>query len=151
MATIEIADLGSMKMSHVNVTYPVGRGQRNERNDVLAIQALFKLVGYSDLHAGIYFGLSARDLPDVTGRIDEKTNRAILGLQRKMSSRLLDVDGKIHPANYRNRVLKGALNGARLMVITLLNMEAVIQAGWISSGGLVPDGVKILAPTIRFS
>jgi hypothetical protein len=151
MATIEIADLGSVKMSHVNVTYPVGRGQRNEKNDVMAIQALFKLVGNSDLHAGIFFGLSARDLPDITGRFDEKTNRAILALQRKMSSRLLSADGMIHPASYRNRILQNALNGARLMVITWLNLEAVIQAGWIASGGAVPDAVKILAPTIRLT
>jgi hypothetical protein len=150
MATIEIADLGSVKESHVNITYPVGRSQRNEKNDVMAIQALFKLVGNSELRAGMYFGLSTRDLPEVTGRFDETTNRALLGFQRKMSSRLLSADGMIHPASYRNRVLKNVFNGSRLMVITLLNMEAVIQAGWIANGGPVPDAVKIVAPTIRF-
>lgn len=149
MATVEIATFDNFQETHVNLSHPVGVGQKNERNDVMAVQALFQLVGNSELRAGMYFGSLKRDLPEVTGRFDEKTIRALTGFQRKMASRLLSADGKIHPASYRNRIMRGAY-GVRLMAITLLNMEAVIQADWIAHGP-VPDAVKILAPSIRLN
>lgn len=150
MAKIEIANLGDVKDKHVNISGIVGVGEKNERNDVMLIQALFKLVGYSDFNAKKYFGLAAEDLPQLTGDFDQKTIRAIWGFQRKMSYRLLNTDGKIHPASYENRVLRKAFTGGRLMAITLLNMEALEQAVMLNVKE-VPDAVKKIAPAIIFT
>ncbi len=151
MATIEIATLGNVKTQHANVSNVVGIGGINERNGVMLIQALFKLIGFQDIYAKRYFGLSANDIPEPTGILDVKTILSIGGVQRMMSSRLLNNDGKIHPASYKDRVLKNALyKGSRLMAITLLNMEAVETA--ISQDlGDVPVAIKKIAPTIMFT
>ena len=151
MAKIEIATLGNVKTQHANVSNVVGIGVINERNDVMLIQALFKLIGYTNIYAKRYFGLSANDIPELTGIFDVKTILAIWGFQRIMSSRLLSADGKIHPASYKDRVLKNALyKGSRLMAITLLNIEAVETAIQQELGD-VPVAVKKIAPTIMFT
>src|SRR3712207_172258 len=104
MATIDTVTLGInyrrkgyFKEKHVNVSDIVGIGERNERNDVMLIQALFKIFGYNDLQAKEHFNLAAEDLPEPTGDFDEKTRVAIWEFQIRMSYRLLNADGKIHP------------------------------------------------------
>jgi hypothetical protein len=149
MAKIEIATLDDLKENHVNISDIVGVGEKNERNDVMLIQTLFKIIGNSDTHAKAVFGLAAKDLPEPTGDFDEKTIRAIWGFQRKMSYRLLNVDGKIHPASYKDRVIKKAFKGGRLMAITLLNMEAIDQTVMLSTSS-VPEAVKKITPAIIF-
>ena len=90
-------------------------GQKNEKNDMMPIQALFRLVVLDDsLLAKKNFGLDLQDLPEPTGVFDDKTVRAILGFQRMSSDFLISSDGRIHPASYQNRVIK--LSG-RLMTI----------------------------------
>lgn len=150
MAKIEIAALDDINEKHANISDIVGIGGKNEKSDVMLIQVLFKLIGYSDFYAGKFFGLAAKDLPEPTGDLDEKTIRAIWSFQRKMSYRLLSLDGKIHPANYKDRVLKKAFRGGRLMAITLLNMEAIDRTIALKSSD-VPEAVKKLAPAIIFS
>lgn len=120
MAKIEIANILHSELEWANTSATVGVGEKNEMNDVMLIQALFKLVGYDDRAASIYFDLSLNDLPEPTGNFDKKTINAIWGFQRKMKYRLLSLDGKIHPANYKNRVIKNLTFG-KLMTMTLLN------------------------------
>lgn len=128
MAKIEIATFEDVKDKHVNISDIVGVGEKNERSDVMLIQALFKIVGRADIPAKKYFGLAAKDLPEPTGDFDNKTIQAIWAFQRKMSYCLLNVDGKIHPASYKDKVIKKAFSGGRLMAITLLNLEALDSA-----------------------
>ncbi len=149
MATIEIADLAGIKANHCNVSDLVGIGEKNEINDVMVIQALFKLIGRSDHFANKYFKLRATDMPEATGNFDEKTRQAIWSFQLTMCGRLLSVDGKIHPASYENRHIKNAFNG-RLMAITLLNMLAFDQSVAVEADD-VPDAVKQLAPSLMFT
>lgn len=151
MAKIEIATLDDLKDRHANISDIVGVGEKNERNDVMLIQALFKLVGHNEREAKRFFGEAAKDLPEPTGDFDEKTIRAIWAFQKKMSYRLLNIDGKIHPASYRDRVIKKAFRGGRLMAITLLNMEAVNGTVQLGLGGGLPEAVKKLAPAIIFT
>ena len=89
----------------------------------MLIQALLKLIGFNNADAWKFFGFAAGGLPELTGKFDNDTIQTIWAFQRKMAYRLLNVDGKIDPVSYENRVLKKALRG-RLMAITLLNMEA---------------------------
>ena len=124
MATREMVNFKQFNapLEQANLSDIVGVGQRNEKSDVMLVQALFKLVGFSEHFAKEKFGLGLTDLPEPTGDFDTKTIQAIWGFQRRMASRLLNVDGKIHPGNYKNRVIKNF--GGRLMTITLLNILA---------------------------
>jgi hypothetical protein len=146
MAHIEIADLHVLKLEHANISDAVGVGEKNDKNDVMLIQALFKLVGYNPRTAKLNFGLDLNDLPDPTGDFDEKTIKAIWGFQRKRSLRLLNIDGKIHPASYKNRVLKNAFRG-RVMAITLLNLEA-LDGALMNHGTETIPALKLLAPQL---
>lgn len=149
MATIETANLAGMKTKHCNVSDLVGIGEKNEINDVMVVQALFKLIGRSDFFAKKYFRLDATDLPEATGNFDKKTIKAIWAFQQTMKLRLLNVDGKIHPASYKDRNIQNAYNG-RLMAITLLNMHAYDESVNVGADD-VPDAVKQLAPAIMFT
>lgn len=149
MATIETANLAGMKTKHCNVSDLVGIGEKNEINDVMVVQALFKLIGRSDFLAKKYFRLAPTDLPEATGNFDKKTIKAIWAFQQTMKLRLLNVDGKIHPASYKDRNIQNAFNG-RLMAITLLNMHAYDESVIVGADD-VPDAVKQLAPAIMFT
>jgi hypothetical protein len=151
MAKIDMANIPPMQVEHANISDAVGNGEKNEKNDVLLIQALFKLVGYNDRHARKFFGLAVKDLPEATGSFDEKTRRAIWAFQYQSAHRLLNVDGKIHPASYQNRVIKNAFKaGTRLMIITLLNIEAPEGAVINHSDAVIP-AIKKIAPSIIFN
>ena len=150
MAKIEIATLDDIKEKHANVSDIVGIGEKNEKSDVMLIQALFKLISPSNFIANQFFGLAVDDLPEPTGDFNQKTIRAIWAFQKKMSYRLLNIDGKIHPASYKDRVLKKVFRGGRLMAITLLNMEALDRAINLNTDN-VPEAVKKVAPTIIFT
>jgi hypothetical protein len=151
MAKIDTADFGSMKDPHANISEAVGIGEKNEKNDVMTIQALFKLVGYSDFNAKKYFNLKSNDLPEPTGGFDEKTIRAVWAFQRTNQGRLLNADGKIHPADYQNRVLKNIFKGARLMTITLLNLYAIDGVVMLPGVSNTPEAVKKIAPSVLFT
>lgn len=126
MAHIEIATFKSGKLRYANISDNVGRCEKNESSDVMLIQALFKLAGFNELYATLHFGLSFKDLPEPTGNFDSATDNAIWGFHRRNQMRLLKIDGKVHPANYNNRIMKDV--EARLMTITLLNRLAFFGA-----------------------
>src|SRR5215204_3312224 len=147
MATLELVNfkqLGSA-IEQANISDIVGVGGSNEQSDVLLIQALFHLVGFSEFFARKFFGVGRTELPEPTGNFDAKTIQAIWGFQRRMADRLLNVDGKIHPGNYNKRMIKD-IRG-RLMTITLLNLLAVDGALSNFSTEVIP-ALKQVAPQL---
>jgi hypothetical protein len=145
MATREMINfkqLGPSPIEQANLSGIVGVGGLNDKHDVMLIQALFRLVGYSNHWARSNFGMSLTDLPEPAGQFDGKTIQAIWGFQRRMAHRLLNVDGKIHPGNYHNRVIKDI--SGRLMTITLLNFLAV-------DGALMSNDPDVISALTRIA
>lgn len=130
MAHIEIATfVDTGEEWHANVGDIVGIGEKNEKNDVMLIQAFINLIGFNPVRAQDFFGIKPGDtLPKPDGSIlDGKTIRAIWKFQEKCDKELLSKDGIIHPASYRHRkIAKG-----KLMTITLLNRYALGAAAMI--------------------
>ncbi|HRH44078.1 MAG TPA: hypothetical protein PKY82_20775 [Pyrinomonadaceae bacterium] len=148
MATIEKVIFNNYKHKEVNISYLIGTGEKNEKNDVLLVQALFKLIAWSDSFSKQTIGLGKNDLPEITGRFCARTREAIWSFQRKMSRKILNIDGKIHPAKYNNRVIKNGPDSKKMM-ITLLNMYAAEGVLYSDSNDIV-EAVKKLAPSIVF-
>jgi len=125
MATIETVDFGPFgKYQYANISEVVGEGLTNDRNDVLLIQTLFRLIGgIHEVFSRAFFGLEPHEMPAISGICDKNTIKAIWKFQRHRRHRLLNVDGVIHPGSFQNRVLTGGPE-ARQMMITLLNMNA---------------------------
>lgn len=150
MARIELANLNGNKLKHVNISEEVGPGGKNKLNDVMLIQALFKIAGDgNNLIALQLFGVNGKSLPEVTGNLNSHTIETIWNFQRLNTRRLLSIDGKIHPANYQNRVIKNP--DGRVMSITFLNLEAENQATQRFKNIDIPSVVKKIAPSIMFT
>ena len=147
MATIETVNFGPFgTMVQANISTIVGEGQINDRNDVLLIQTLFRMIGDGEVFTRALFGLEPHELPEPNGVFEKKTIRAIWGFQRQRRHRLMNVEGKIHPARYRDRVLKKGPQ-ARHMMITLLNLNA-------AQVGEHPDlisAIRKISPSIIFN
>jgi len=133
MAQIDKANMNGRIETHANISDTVGKHGKNERTDVMLIQAMFKLVGMQD-EAQFFGGNDGSwQLPRTTGVCDYSTLRAIWAFQTRNSFNLLSADGTVHPANYRHRVIKPG----RRMTITLLNALA-------SEGGLLAFGLDLI-------
>src|SRR5215204_5714041 len=147
MVTVETIDFGQFgQMKAANIAGVVGEGLNNDRSDVLLIQTLFKIIGGAgEIFSRALFGLEPSDMPALSGSCDKPTLRAIWGFQRRRRHRLLNVDGKVHPGNFRNRVIKEGPEG-RQMMITLLNMNA----GQIGGFNDIVAVVRQMSPTIVF-
>lgn len=151
MATIEKVDFGSQLLSpteQTNISLNIGIGEKNERNDILLVQTLFSIIGFNNHKAKLNFGLEKQDLPGLTGTFDEKMAKAIWGFQRKMRHHLRNIDGKIHPASYKNRVLRKG-PAAPQMMITLLNLLAIDEALMEHNTDVI-SAVKKISPSIIF-
>lgn len=148
MAKIEIANLKGEKVKHANISNVVGPGGRNERNDVMLIQALFKVAtGYSPYITKELFGWErTRYLPEVTGDLDLTTIEAIWRFQVYNATRLLSADGVIHPASYAKREIKEPYTKP-VMLITYLNMKAEYSTRH-SFKDDIAIAIKSFAPTI---
>ena len=157
MASVEIANLKTYSdiftPQHLNVSGIVGLREENERNDVMLIKALLFLNEQNkDVSDAKYWGSSRIDLidlPEINGILDIETMQAIWGFQRRNASSLLSTDGKIHPASYKNRLIKNSF-GAKLMSITLLNKQAYHAPIYLGVDNL-EQAVRKIAPTIRFT
>lgn len=145
MATIEMVthDIGGVR-AEVNVSYPVGPGERNERNDVMLVQALLVIVANEDV-VGFNEYFKPTDVPEITGIFDFKTQRAIWTYQRATTG-VMRIDGKIHPGHYKNRVIK---YGLFPMTITSLNEKAYIY-GIFNNPSHIPSIVRQFAPHINY-
>ena len=153
MAKIEEINFLGEKRPGANVSKTVGAGGVNERFDVMLVQALFRYIslqedvaahGEYDNFARNVLGVpSAKDVPKATGVFDAATAKTIWAFQRRNALRLLDMDGTIHPADYKGRVLKKQYP---LMTITLLHSAAL---GTITNiGRNYIQGLKIIAPQL---
>jgi hypothetical protein len=121
-------NLNGERVLTLNVSGIVGFAGANYRDDVMLIQGLFKYI--SD---GLYpeaLGLGGNyKVPEITGEMDADTYSAISEFQIRNAGSLLmsRFDGRIHPANYKNRSLTTGGN-KRYMSITLLHIMATDAA-----------------------
>lgn len=150
MAKLEKANLKGEIIIHGNLSGTVGPGGRNERNDVLLIQALFQVAASNNrIITKELFGLERPGyLPAVTGNLDLATIEAIWRFQVYNARRLLGVDGIIHPASYEKREIKEPYLKP-VMMITLLNMKAQSSADYRFKGDIA-SAIKSFAPSIFF-
>jgi hypothetical protein len=105
----------------LNVTAPVGPGMRNNRGDVLVIQALFNFIA-SVPWSGVKRPLPRMAAPKLTGSFDRQTQETIFIYQTLRQHYLLRSDGIIHPGSFAGRLIQ---SGGPQMTITLLNEEAL--------------------------
>lgn len=124
----------------VNLTFSVGVRGDNGPVDIMLIQTIFNYIGLPRRQPlSPITGLSAREMPEITGILDSKTQAAILTFQRTHRNRLLAIDGKIESAKYEGRVIS-KLSG-RLMTITWLDFMLRDTALMRNE----PDHVEVLA------
>src|SRR5262245_47147817 len=142
MATREMVNFKQWgPREQANVSGIVGVGGDNDKFDVMLIQALFRVVGFSNHSARQRFGVSLADMPEPTGNFDNKTIQAIWGFQHRMAHRLLNVDGKIHPGNYHNREIKEGRE--RLTPFPLLNIVATEEALMVHGTEVIPALTRV--------
>jgi hypothetical protein len=125
MAKKEMLTRNGNREPCVNVNAPVGPTKvarvRNLPGDVMLIQAIFHVLARR-LWPG-YIGLPSLDeVPTPDGRYDPKTEAAIRRYQAANRSGLLNADGVIDPASYRNRNIVSRTD-AQLMTITNLHLD----------------------------
>jgi hypothetical protein len=110
----------------LNLCEPVGPSQKNNKGDVMLVQAMLRRL--AQLRSPGFIGLgSMAEVPDVTGDLDAKTKRAIRKFQSTWSTSLLPggVDGVVHPAAYQKAdgsQRKVNVGSGPLMTITLLHL-----------------------------
>ena len=117
------ADSGDwvIEVNGLNITAPVGPGMRNNRGDVLVIQALLHFIA-SVPWSGVKRPLSRLAAPKITGSFDIQTQETIYMYQVLRQHYLLRADGIIHPGSFAGRAIQ---SGGPQMTITLLNEEAL--------------------------
>ncbi|MGQ0541160.1 MAG: hypothetical protein ACT4O9_04820, partial [Blastocatellia bacterium] len=120
-------------------------GGDNGNADVMLIQTFFHYLrsqtpGYRGLN-----GLRNREIPEITTICDTKTKRAIFKFQQFHARHLLSIDGLIHPAKYKGRVLK---NTKRFMTITLLHLLAE-EINQLNNGSHYIDRLIEIEPRLR--
>jgi len=127
MAKVDIINIRGNKERCVNLSNTVGAGGRNEKSDVMAIQALFYYL-YFDKEAKLTGlpllspALAVADKFSPTGLLDILTIQTIAFFQTTHRQHLLSADAIIHPANYEGRVIKDT--NKPLMTITYLHLLA---------------------------
>ena len=137
-------DSSSAVWETVNVDFRVGRGGENKQDDVMLIQTLFKYISSDTNHSKKHLGTIVP--PKVDGICGPKTLKAISEFQKIHASRLIRVDGVIHPASYGGRIIKDI--SKPLMTITLLHEFAWNAGLWLPDGYYV-DGLLRIEPRLR--
>jgi|GEM_PF-5703670 len=103
-----------------NLSAQVGPRMPNRMGDVIVIQAMLNVIA-SERVWSEYNGLKLSLMPQVTGKFEQKTERAIRSFQEARHYNLVRVDGVVHPGAFENRIIR---LDASIMSISLLNMEA---------------------------
>ena len=82
MATLELVNFKQLgpAIEQANLSDIVGVGGLNEKMDVMLIQALFKLIGFSEQRARKNFGVGLTDLPETEGKFDSEDHSSHLGI-----------------------------------------------------------------------
>jgi len=149
MAKKDTITFNGVREECLNVDQPVGKKQRNLKEDVMLIQAMFKKL--AELKSPAFLGLRSRDaVPEPTGNFDDgKTENAIWAYQRKNARRSLRVDGVIHPAAYENSNINRNRENTPLMTITLLHLDRVTAArGVFGINATYIEKVKRMVPCL---
>lgn len=111
----------------VNLTFSVGAGGDNGPADIMLIQTMFNYIGVPRTRpVSPITGISMREMPEITGRMDAKTQSAIYAFQRAHQNRVLSIDGKVESAKYQGRVISRL--AGRLMTITWLDFRVRDEA-----------------------
>ena len=127
MASLEKINFDGRTELGVNVSGIVGYAGKNYKDDVLLIQGLFNYIA-KGLNRGAIGLDGLYKIPEITGEMDGETYSAIGEFQIRNAHQLLmnSYDGRIHPANYRNRSLHST--AGHFMSITLLHIMAIDAA-----------------------
>ncbi len=122
MPTKELITIDDLELSGFNVSESVGIGGKNEEGDVMLIQAIFYFLGARD-GLWIFDVKSLAELTPVDGKYSNRLGRNILEYQKTKDHLLVSVDGLIHPANNKDRIIKFAGLDDKLMTITSLHLD----------------------------
>jgi hypothetical protein len=146
MAKTEVININGKTELGVNVTDVVGMTGKNRREDIMLLQALFNYIA-TGLHPRVLGLGGSYNIPDINGEMDADTFLAIGEFQIRNASRLLmhNFDGHIHPASYKNRVIRN-IKG-HLMSITLLHLLAK-DAGVMQGHSDYREGLIKLKPEL---
>lgn len=146
MPAKEIITLGGFREPAVKITFTVGAGGDNGPADVMLIQTLFHYISNINGMPMKNIGFPLTEIPEITGRCDAKTKKAILSFQRKNAGKLLNIDGLIHPAAYQGRNIRAG--EPRVMTMTLLHYYATDMAVHRSESNYI-DGLIKMVPQLR--
>jgi peptidoglycan hydrolase-like protein with peptidoglycan-binding domain len=122
MAKKDTMNLHGFEFATVNLDARVGLRGENRPDDVMLIQTLFRYIAFDSGFSIGRLGLDVTRTLEIDGLCGAVTQRVIRHFQRKNARRLLRVDGVIHPASYKGRVIKDFLKP--VMAITLLQAFA---------------------------
>lgn len=140
MARMETININGNHALCVNIKDIVGLAGANLREDVMLIQTLFNYIAKGLRPESVGLG-GNYNIPEITGEIDADTYLAIGEFQIRNASRLVRYrfDGRIHPASYKNRVIRDTRKP--VMSITLLHLlatdAAVMQSDHHYTNGLI--------------
>jgi hypothetical protein len=125
MAKSELIKIDDFEMWGFNVSETVGIGGKNEEGDVMLIQAMFYFLGaHGELSSmGVK---SLAELTGVDGKYSNRLGQIILNYQKTKDYLLLNVDGLIHPASYKDRNIKFEGEGNLLMTITCMHLDMAV-------------------------
>ena len=137
--------IGGRTSSAVNLHFSVGVGGGNGAADVMLVQTMFHYLAHVYGQAMPYNGFSWNFLPDINGRCDDKTLRAIRSFQEAHANRLLRVDGLVEPAQYAGRQI--ASKNERVLTITLMHFLAS-EMHWQQQGGHYISGLVKTNPAL---
>ncbi len=131
MATREVITTITRNLKGVrrgfNISATVGTRGRNNKGDVMVVQALLQFIAIgSPKLAG-----DAPPIKKVNGLFNLETDRAIRWFQRRFDFILLGQDGLVHPASFKNRIIK---TGGKQMMICQLNYYAHESSVLLSEG-----------------
>jgi hypothetical protein len=129
-------------MEGINLDYRVGVRGDNRFGDVLVVQTLFRYIGLDKDFKKRFLG--DMKIPESDGICGPITLGAIRHFQQKNANRLIRVDGVIHTASYKGRMVDYQ---KPLMTITLLHLFAWEAMGFQPDIDYV-DGLIRLQPDI---
>lgn len=145
MAEKDQISIGGMRESAANIHFSVGEGGDNGPADVMLIQTMFQYMSHLKGKVMKNVGLSLDEVPEITGRCDQKTKQAIMKFQQKNANRVLRIDGLIEPAKYEGRSI---VPGRRYMTMTWLHFRCSEIALFNSDPNYI-DALVRMVPQLR--
>lgn len=144
MAKYDVVKIKGKNWLALSNEQSVGVGGRNEKGDVMLIQAMLRYIApfqKEDTRPPV--------VPELTGMFDTATGEAIRHFQRTYSFRLIQADGVIHPPSYITRTgVRDLKNPFKpLMTHTFLHLMCRNFAQ-LYAHARYPDGITLLMPQL---